>query len=42
MARRPTDPPILLVEDKDSLRAMLRHALESQGHEVIELSLIHI
>ncbi|MEQ1729227.1 MAG: sigma-54 dependent transcriptional regulator [Vicinamibacterales bacterium] len=36
MARRPTDPPILLVEDKDSLRAMLRHALESQGHEVIE------
>ena len=36
MARRPTDPPILLVEDKDSLRAMLRHALESQGHVVIE------
>ncbi len=30
------DPPILLVEDKDSLRAMLRHALESQGHTVIE------
>ena len=27
---------ILLVEDKDSLRAMLRHALESQGHKVIE------
>ncbi len=36
MARRSTDPPILLVEDKDSLRAMLRHALESQGHVVIE------
>jgi DNA-binding NtrC family response regulator len=29
-------PPILLVEDKDSLRTMLRHALESQGHTVIE------
>jgi DNA-binding NtrC family response regulator len=28
--------PILLVEDKDSLRAMLRHALEQQGHTVIE------
>ncbi|HUC76849.1 MAG TPA: sigma-54 dependent transcriptional regulator [Vicinamibacterales bacterium] len=28
--------PILLVEDKDSLRAMLRHALEAQGHAVIE------
>ena len=27
---------ILLVEDKDSLRAMLRHALERQGHVVIE------
>ena len=27
---------ILLVEDKDSLRAMLRHALESQGHQVVE------
>ncbi len=27
---------ILLVEDKDSLRAMLRHALESQGHHVLE------
>jgi len=31
-----TDPPILLVEDKDSLRAMLRHALEAQGHVVVE------
>src|SRR5204863_7833780 len=30
------DPPILLVEDKDSLRTMLRHALEAQGHTVIE------
>jgi DNA-binding NtrC family response regulator len=28
--------PVLLVEDKDSLRAMLRHALEAQGHSVIE------
>ena len=36
MARRAADPPILLVEDKDSLRAMLRHALEAQGHVVIE------
>jgi DNA-binding NtrC family response regulator len=34
--RRPVDPPILLVEDKDSLRTMLRHALESQGHTVLE------
>jgi DNA-binding NtrC family response regulator len=32
----PADPPILLVEDKDSLRAMLRHALETQGHTVVE------
>jgi DNA-binding NtrC family response regulator len=32
----PLSFPVLLVEDKDSLRAMLRHALESQGHEVIE------
>jgi DNA-binding NtrC family response regulator len=33
-----TEPPatILLVEDKDSLRQMLRHALEAQGHVVIE------
>jgi DNA-binding NtrC family response regulator len=31
-----TAPPILLVEDKDSLRAMLRHALEAQGHTVLE------
>jgi DNA-binding NtrC family response regulator len=36
VARRITDPPILLVEDKDSLRAMLRLALENQGHVVIE------
>ena len=28
MARRTNDPPILLVEDKDSLRTMLRHALD--------------
>jgi DNA-binding NtrC family response regulator len=33
---RAVAPPILLVEDKDSLRTMLRHALESQGHAVIE------
>jgi DNA-binding NtrC family response regulator len=31
-----TVAPILLVEDKDSLRAMLRHALEQQGHSVVE------
>jgi DNA-binding NtrC family response regulator len=30
------DLPILLVEDKDSLRTMLRHALEAQGHTVVE------
>src|SRR5438046_5871331 len=35
-ARPPIDPPILLVEDKDSLRTMLRHALEAQGHTVVE------
>jgi DNA-binding NtrC family response regulator len=28
--------PILIVEDKDSLRTMLRHALEAQGYTVIE------
>ena len=33
---RPPDPPILLVEDKDSLRTMLRLALEGQGHTVVE------
>ena len=33
---RPVAPPILLVEDKDSLRAMLRLALEAQGHTVVE------
>ena len=32
----PLQLPVLLVEDKDSLRAMLRHALESQGHAVVE------
>jgi DNA-binding NtrC family response regulator len=36
VARRAADPPILLVEDKDSLRTMLRHALEAQGHSVVE------
>src|SRR3954464_2546745 len=34
--RQVADPPILIVEDKDSLRTMLRHALEAQGHTVIE------
>jgi DNA-binding NtrC family response regulator len=34
-SRRPP-APILIVEDKDSLRAMLRHALEDQGHSVLE------
>src|SRR5437870_5127553 len=34
--RESADPPILLVEDKDSLRAMLRLALEAQGHTVVE------
>ena len=28
--------PVLLVEDRDSLRAMLRHALEAHAHTVIE------
>jgi DNA-binding NtrC family response regulator len=28
--------PILIVEDKDSLRTMLRHALERPGHVVVE------
>jgi DNA-binding NtrC family response regulator len=32
----PSPAQILLVEDKDSLRAMLRHALERQGHAVLE------
>jgi DNA-binding NtrC family response regulator len=32
----PAPEQILLVEDKDSLRTMLRHALERQGHAVIE------
>ncbi|MEP7305816.1 MAG: sigma-54 dependent transcriptional regulator [Acidobacteriota bacterium] len=34
--RSRSDPPILLVEDKDSLRTMLRLALEAQGHTVLE------
>jgi DNA-binding NtrC family response regulator len=32
----PAPAQILLVEDKDSLRTMLRHALERQGHAVVE------
>jgi DNA-binding NtrC family response regulator len=35
-SRRGADPPILLVEDKDSLRTMLRLALEAQDLTVIE------
>jgi DNA-binding NtrC family response regulator len=35
-SRQSADPPILIVEDKDSLRTMLRHALEAQGHTVVE------
>jgi DNA-binding NtrC family response regulator len=35
-ARPAADPPILIVEDKDSLRTMLRLALEAQGHTVLE------
>jgi DNA-binding NtrC family response regulator len=31
-----TSDTILLVEDKESLRTMLRHALERQGHTVVE------
>ncbi|HSC29076.1 MAG TPA: sigma-54 dependent transcriptional regulator, partial [Vicinamibacterales bacterium] len=31
-----TPAQILIVEDKDSLRTMLRHALERQGHTVLE------
>jgi DNA-binding NtrC family response regulator len=38
VSARPAAPaaPILLVEDKDSLRAMLKLALESQDHVVVE------
>ena len=32
----PAPNRILIVEDKDSLRVMLRHALETEGHEVVE------
>jgi DNA-binding NtrC family response regulator len=35
-SRQAADPPILIVEDKDSLRTMLRHALAAQGHTVVE------
>jgi DNA-binding NtrC family response regulator len=35
-SRASTEPPILIVEDKDSLRQMLRLALEAQGHTVVE------
>jgi DNA-binding NtrC family response regulator len=32
----PASFPVLIVEDKDSLRTMLRHALEGHGHTVLE------
>jgi DNA-binding NtrC family response regulator len=32
----PAPAQILIVEDKDSLRTMLRHALEREGHAVVE------
>ncbi len=32
----PAPAQILIVEDRDSLRTMLRHALERQGHAVLE------
>ena len=35
-SRQAADLPILIVEDKDSLRTMLRHALAAQGHTVVE------
>jgi DNA-binding NtrC family response regulator len=35
-ARAAPPAQILIVEDKDSLRTMLRHALERQGHTVLE------
>jgi DNA-binding NtrC family response regulator len=34
----PAPTQILIVEDKDSLRTMLRHALERQGHAILEAS----
>ena len=34
--RHPVRPPILIVEDKDSLRTMLKVAIEGRGHEVVE------
>ena len=40
--RRSVDPPVLIVEDKDSLRVMLRHALEAQGHTVVEARYVPI
>ena len=33
----PATARILIVEDKDALRTMLRHALESEGHDVVEV-----
>jgi DNA-binding NtrC family response regulator len=34
----PSRSPVLIVEDRDSLRAMLRLALEAEGHRVVEAS----
>jgi DNA-binding NtrC family response regulator len=36
VASAPPKAPVLIVEDRDSLRAMLRHALEANGHRVVE------
>jgi CheY-like chemotaxis protein len=38
MAQVRSSATILLVEDRDSLRTMLRLALEGQGHQVVEAS----
>ena len=36
MPQSPSKPPILVVEDRDSLRVMLARTLASHGHEVLE------
>jgi DNA-binding NtrC family response regulator len=36
MPQSPSKPPILVVEDRDSLRVMLARTLASHGHEVVE------
>jgi DNA-binding NtrC family response regulator len=35
-ARPAAHAPVLIVEDRDSLRTMLRHTLESRGYDVVE------